>query len=273
MVRTHSALVCAALMLWSCVASAYGACQVAAAPAAPVSWWSAAGHRQAPPVARTTISSTSPPTAVSAGPSHATPTSSMLQASHSNRRRAWPGCVMRIDPQGRPSIRFANAGSVEWLCLQKDDRIAVSGENNAYESACAAVLGVHDPPSSSAPGGRPSRRFANGPAGTVRDYVLFPTTEMLIAEDAPYGLRSASPASTQVVLWWRSGLRLVAVPNSSTSSPPPSPPPACDAQRKLPPDPQPPPARRKTSPLLGRLPRTAQTPHPPSLETGHRLAR
>ncbi|MBS1855502.1 MAG: hypothetical protein JST11_09075 [Acidobacteria bacterium] len=103
---------------------------------------------------------------------------------------AWPGCVMRIDPKGRTAIQFANAGHVEWLCLlpsPRDHRIAVAGENNAYESSCAAVLGLHDPPSSSAPGGRPTRRFANGPAGAVRDYILFPTTEMLTAGDSPYG--------------------------------------------------------------------------------------
>lgn len=32
MVRTHLALLCAALLLWPCVAPAYGACQVAALP-------------------------------------------------------------------------------------------------------------------------------------------------------------------------------------------------------------------------------------------------
>ncbi|MDE3165773.1 MAG: hypothetical protein KGN36_08210, partial [Acidobacteriota bacterium] len=103
---------------------------------------------------------------------------------------SWPGCVLRVDPYGRSSIQLANAGHVEWLCLLSGSgarRVVVTGENNAFERSCAAVVGVGDPPSSSAPGGRPERRFANGPAGAVRDYILFPTTEMLIAEDAPYG--------------------------------------------------------------------------------------
>ncbi|MDE3166225.1 MAG: hypothetical protein KGN36_10490 [Acidobacteriota bacterium] len=129
--------------------------------------------------------------------------------------RAWPGCILRVDPHGRSSVQLANAGHVEWLCLLPgpgDRRVAVCGENNAYERSFGAVVGVDDPPSSSAPGGRPERRFANGPTGTVRDYILFPTTEMLIAEDSPYGdtIRAASTRAATVLFEVRANSSLVA---------------------------------------------------------------
>ena len=102
----------------------------------------------------------------------------------------WPGCVMRFDAVGSPSVQFANSGFVERLCrMTRPDGefIAVSGENNAFDRAFVAVIGIHDPPSSSPAGGAKRCYFANAPPGSPRDYTLFPTTEMLIAEDAPYG--------------------------------------------------------------------------------------
>ena len=50
-----------------------------------------------------------------------------------------------------------------------------------------AVLGINDPPSRSPEGGAKRCTFANAPAGQPRDYILFPTTEMVAAMDAPYG--------------------------------------------------------------------------------------
>ncbi len=102
----------------------------------------------------------------------------------------WPGCVMRFDAAGSPSIQFANSGFVERLCrLMRPDGefIAVSGESNAFDRACVAVLGINDPPSRSPEGGAKRCTFANAPSGSPRDYILFPTTEMVAAMDAPYG--------------------------------------------------------------------------------------
>jgi hypothetical protein len=97
---------------------------------------------------------------------------------------------MRFDAAGTPSVQFANSGFVERLCsMTRPDGecIAVSGENNAFDRAFAAVLGTNDPPSSSPAGGAKRCHFSNAPRGSPRDYILFPTTEMLTAEDAPYG--------------------------------------------------------------------------------------
>ncbi len=102
----------------------------------------------------------------------------------------FPGCVMRLDAGGAASLQFANTGFVERLCnlARRDGNcVAVCGENNAFDRSFAAVLGVRDPPSSSPAGGPNRRSFANAPSGSPRDYVLFPTTEMLRATDAPYG--------------------------------------------------------------------------------------
>jgi len=102
----------------------------------------------------------------------------------------WPGCVMRVDASGAASVQFANSGYVETLCRVSGpdgEFVAVAGENNAFDRSFAAVLGVNDPPSCSPAGGPARYRFANAPAGTPRDYVLFPTTEMVAAIDGPYG--------------------------------------------------------------------------------------
>ena len=102
----------------------------------------------------------------------------------------WPGCVMRFDAAGSASIRFTNSGFVERLCrITRPDGefIAVSGENNAFDRAFTAVLGINDQPSCSPEGGAKRCHFANAPSGPPRDYILFPTTEMLAAMDTPYG--------------------------------------------------------------------------------------
>jgi len=102
----------------------------------------------------------------------------------------WPGCVMRVDAGGAASIQFANSGFVDLLCrVTRPDGefVAVAGENNAFDRSFAAVLGTNDPPSCSPSGGAARCHFANGPSGTPRDYMLFPTTEMVAVMDAPYG--------------------------------------------------------------------------------------
>jgi len=101
----------------------------------------------------------------------------------------WPGSVMRVDAGGDASVQFANSGYVETLCrVTRPDGefVVVAGENNAFDRSFVAVLGVNDPPSCSPAGGAERCHFANAPAGSPRDYVLFPTTEMLAAGDAPY---------------------------------------------------------------------------------------
>ena len=102
----------------------------------------------------------------------------------------WPGCVLRFDGAGPPVIQFANSGFVERLCripTPEGELIAVGGENNAFGRASVAVLAVNDPPSSSPGGGEKRCYFSNSPSGQPRDYILFPSTEMLTALDTPYG--------------------------------------------------------------------------------------
>jgi DNA-binding winged helix-turn-helix (wHTH) protein len=107
-------------------------------------------------------------------------------------RHGWrrPGCIVRFNAAGAPSIRFANSGFVERLCRlarPDGDCIAAVGENNAFDRTFAAVIGIHDAPSSSPAGDSRQYAFSNSPSGSPRDYILFPTTEMLRAVGAPYG--------------------------------------------------------------------------------------
>jgi DNA-binding winged helix-turn-helix (wHTH) protein len=118
-----------------------------------------------------------------------TSTGSTVWAALANHA-GWSGCVLRIDAQGKAVVQFANAGYVEWLChtvLGGNDCLIVCGENNAYDLAFVAVLGVDDPPCGSAPGGRSRYRYANSPSGSTRKYILFPRTELIRILDRPYG--------------------------------------------------------------------------------------
>jgi hypothetical protein len=118
----------------------------------------------------------------------------------------WPGCVMRVDASGTASVQFANSGYVETLCRvtgPDGEFVVVAGENNAFDRSFVAVLGVNDSPSCSPAGGPARCHFANAPAGTPRDYVLFPTTEMVAAADAPYGhAQSLRPANDGGFVVW-----------------------------------------------------------------------
>jgi DNA-binding winged helix-turn-helix (wHTH) protein len=114
---------------------------------------------------------------------------SMVWAALANEA-GWSGCVLHINAQGRAMVQFANAGFVEWLCysaIDGDDCLIVCGENNAYDLPFVAVLGIDDPPCGSAPGGRSRYRYANGPDGNTRKYILFPKTELIRILDRPYG--------------------------------------------------------------------------------------
>lgn len=102
----------------------------------------------------------------------------------------WSGCVLRINAQGSATVQFANAGFVEWIChtvADGDDCLIVCGENNAYDLPFVALLGIDDSPCGSAPGGRSRYRYANGPNGNTRKYILFPKTELINILDRPYG--------------------------------------------------------------------------------------
>jgi len=102
----------------------------------------------------------------------------------------WPGCVLSVDAKGRSALRFANHGFVETLCRltrPNGEFIAVAGENNGFNNSFVAVLSADDPASSSPSGGAARCHFASSPRGEPRDYILFPTTEMLAAMDVPYG--------------------------------------------------------------------------------------
>ncbi len=99
----------------------------------------------------------------------------------SSRHQTWfPGCVQRVDAHGQSRLQFANTGFIECLCRVPKaggDWIAISGENNAFDRAFVAVIGVDDQPSCSPAGGPPRYRFVNGPTGASRAYILFPTVE------------------------------------------------------------------------------------------------
>jgi len=102
----------------------------------------------------------------------------------------WGGCILRIDANGHSQIRFANAGHVERLglvVLSGERCLILCGENNDYDRAFVALLGIEDAPSCSIPGKRTVYRFANAPDGQPRKYVLFPRSELIVARQKPYG--------------------------------------------------------------------------------------
>lgn len=102
----------------------------------------------------------------------------------------WGGCILRVDDLGGPTVQFANTGYVEDLCpvgAPDDPLMVVCGENNDFDLAFAALLGINDPPSCSIPGNRTVYRFGD-PLGEVpRKYILFPQTELIAARNKPYG--------------------------------------------------------------------------------------
>jgi hypothetical protein len=102
----------------------------------------------------------------------------------------WAGCVLRIDPRGRATVQFANAGYVERLCpvtLQNGNFIIACGENNDFDQAFVALLGADDAPAGSPFGERLVYRFSNAPTGAPSKYILFPRTELNLARQSPYG--------------------------------------------------------------------------------------
>ena len=131
-----------------------------------------------------------------------TPAGSTVWAALINNA-GWSGCVLRINARGRATVQFANAGFVEWLChtaIDGDDCLIVCGENNAYDLPFVAVLGIDDPPCGSAPGGRSRYRYANGPDGNTRKYILFPKTELIRILDRPYGHANRMEQSVDNIL-------------------------------------------------------------------------
>jgi hypothetical protein len=115
----------------------------------------------------------------------------------------FPGCILRIGPDGASRLQFANAGCVEDLCVVRrpeGEFIAFSAENNAFDRACVGMLGTGDPPATSPAGGAERYRFANAPGGLPRGYVLLPNTELTVAAGCPYGrawgVRRSGPVIT-----------------------------------------------------------------------------
>jgi len=102
----------------------------------------------------------------------------------------WAGCILSIDAAGSGAVWFANAGYVESLCsvvTQDDWLIVACGENNDFDCAFVALLGIDDPPSTSISGKRSVYRYANAPTEVPRKYILFPKTELIAARNKPYG--------------------------------------------------------------------------------------
>jgi hypothetical protein len=102
----------------------------------------------------------------------------------------WAGCALRIDAQGSATVHFANAGYVEQLCpvdVKGGKALVVCGENNDFDAAFVALIGVEDQPSCSIAGDRLVYRFANAPTGVPRKYLLFPKSETITAQQKPYG--------------------------------------------------------------------------------------
>jgi len=101
----------------------------------------------------------------------------------------WPGCVLKIDVHGKAAMQFANTGHVEWLhsiAIDGEECLIVCGYNNAYEAPFVALVGSNDPPSRSPDGTRLQYRYANGPSGNVRKYILLPMMQIASRRDAPF---------------------------------------------------------------------------------------
>lgn len=101
----------------------------------------------------------------------------------------WPGCVLKINAHGQPAIQFVNTGYVEWLhpiTVDGEECLIVCGYNNAYEAPFVAIIGKDDPPSCSPNGTRLQYRYADGPSGNVRQYILLPMMQGASGQDAPF---------------------------------------------------------------------------------------
>jgi hypothetical protein len=81
------------------------------------------------------------------------------------------------------SVSFGLMGSPKVLTFsacRSVERIIFCGENNAFDQSFVALLGMSDPPSRSAPGGRPRYQYANAPDNSPRKSILFPRTELIV---------------------------------------------------------------------------------------------
>src|SRR5450432_628193 len=97
--------------------------------------------------------------------------------------------VIQIGAEGKPALRFANAGHVQRLCgisVGNDNLIAAGGVNNAVDRTCLAVFGEEDPPAMSPDLGVAHYHYQNEPGGSVRAYALLPASEYNLLAEAPY---------------------------------------------------------------------------------------
>ncbi len=103
----------------------------------------------------------------------------------------WAGCLLRIDSEGNASVQLANTGYVEQVCYAPStagECLIACGENNAFDQAFVALIGIDDPPCTSPlPGRYPRYRYGNAPGGSPRKYILLPQTELIAAKQKPYG--------------------------------------------------------------------------------------
>jgi hypothetical protein len=102
----------------------------------------------------------------------------------------WAGGILRIDAEGKSSVHFANAGYVERICVvvsEGREYIIAAGENNDYDQAFTALIGVEDQPCVSVPGDRSVYRYSTMITAYPRKYILFPRTELIEARGRPYG--------------------------------------------------------------------------------------
>jgi DNA-binding winged helix-turn-helix (wHTH) protein len=102
----------------------------------------------------------------------------------------WPGLVMRVDSRGEARVHVANAGHVQCLSYLENATgrfLVFSGINNAVDRPCIGLVEMRDPPSVAPMVGPARYRFVNGPTHPVRNYLLFPSSELDSAHDAPYG--------------------------------------------------------------------------------------
>lgn len=100
-----------------------------------------------------------------------------------------PGAVMHIDCDGKSRVQVAQTGHVYGLG-NLGRLIAFCGVNNAIDLSSAGVFNIDDPPATSPAVGREEYMFARSPKGVVQGYALFPTTELELARDMPYGIAS-----------------------------------------------------------------------------------
>jgi hypothetical protein len=105
------------------------------------------------------------------------------------RFMGWPASVMRIDANGAATRRYSQPRLVHALKsarLRDTHLMFVAGINNEFASASLAVLDLHGEPATAPQKGAGPFTCLDCPAGSPREFFLFPPTPLNTAEGLPY---------------------------------------------------------------------------------------